>query len=57
MKPGPLQALRSILFNIVFFVGTAIGLLLMFPAIVLPRGATMWAARSITTNGAHCCAR
>jgi 1-acyl-sn-glycerol-3-phosphate acyltransferase len=49
MTPGSLQTLRSVLFNIVFFIGTSIGLLLMFPAIVLPRRATMWAARQLAT--------
>lgn len=42
-----MQTLRSILYNIVFFIGTAIGLLVMFPTIMLPRQATMWAARAL----------
>jgi 1-acyl-sn-glycerol-3-phosphate acyltransferase len=42
------QTLRSILYNIVFFIGTAIGLLLMFPGIVLPRRVTMWSARMLS---------
>ena len=47
MKMGLVQQLRSVLFNIVFFVGTAIGLLVMFPFIVLPRAVTMWTARAL----------
>ena len=50
MKMGLVQQLRSVLFNIVFFVGTAIGLLVMFPFIVLPRAVTMWTARALTAT-------